>query len=288
MKRIILLTIALLAVLDTAAKDTTGTGTVAAVPAAGPTARPGSPVTPAEHKPFLPTRRRMDRDIDKIKFAYKGEVMMGLSASYGTLSGDDVDYLTVLTDITADGTIASVKPFLGYFYRDNNCLGVRFGYSHVGGTLDTSTLDLGESNGISFDVPYFDLMSNNYSFGIFHRSYAGLDPKGRFGLFAEIELSATTGSSEFAYESGNDVKRTFSDNLRLKLMFNPGIAVYIFPNVCGTLSFGLGGIQYSAVTQRDQAGNKIGSRKASNMKFKLNIAAINIGMTIHFWDKKKK
>ena len=35
-------------------------------------------------------------------------------------------------------------------------------------------------------------------------------------------------------------------------------------------------------------GNKVGSRKASNMRFRLNVAAINFGMTVHLWDKKKK
>ena len=38
----------------------------------------------------------------------------------------------------------------------------------------------------------------------------------------------------------------------------------------------------------DADGNKVGSRKASNMRFRLNIAAINFGMTIHLWDKKKQ
>ena len=37
-------------------------------------------------KQFLPTRRRIDREINKLKFAYKGEVIMGLTASYGTMS----------------------------------------------------------------------------------------------------------------------------------------------------------------------------------------------------------
>ena len=138
------------------------------------------------------------------------------------------------------------------------------------------------------DIPYLDMSSDNYSFGLFHRSYAGLDPKGRFGLFAEFELSFSTGTSDFAYESDGAIRRTYSDNTRVQLMFNPGAAVYIFPNVCATVSFGLGGVQYTSVTQKDEAGNKIGSRKASNMKFKLNIAAINIGMNIHLWDKKKK
>ena len=256
--------------------------------------QPQNPVALAAGRPegeshrFLPTRRRIDREIDKIKFAYKGEVVMGLTASYGTLSSDDTDYMIILDNINASGTVATVKPFLGYFYRDNNCIGIRFGYRHVGGSLNDVRFDLGESNDISMDIPYPDMSSDNYSFGLFHRSYAGLDPKGRFGLFAEFELSFSTGTSDFAYESDGAIRRTYSDNTRVQLMFNPGAAVYIFPNVCATVSFGLGGVQYTSVTQKDEAGNKIGSRKASNMKFKLNIAAINIGMNIHLWDKKKK
>lgn len=237
---------------------------------------------------FLPTRRRIDREIDKLKFAYKGEVMCGLTASYGTLSSDDTDFMLIIDNIDASGTIATVKPFVGYFYRDNNCVGVRFGYKYVNGKIDNAILDLGEKNDITMDIPYINLRSNNYSFGIFHRSYAGLDPKGRFGLFAEFELALSSGTSEFTYESGNDRKYTSSDNTKVGLSFNPGAAVYIFPNVCATLSFGLGGIQYTSVTQKDAEGNRIGTRKASNMKFKLNLAAINFGMTIHLWDKKKK
>ena len=256
--------------------------------------QPQNPVALATGRPegeshrFLPTRRRIDREIDKIKFAYKGEVVMGLTASYGTLSSDDTDYMIILDNINASGTVATVKPFLGYFYRDNNCIGIRFGYRHVGGSLNDVRFDLGESNDISMDIPYLDMSSDNYSFGLFHRSYAGLAPKGRFGLFAEFELSFSTGTSDFAYETDGAIRRTYSDNTRVQLMFNPGAAVYIFPNVCATVSFGLGGVQYTSVTQKDEAGNKIGSRKASNMKFKLNIAAINIGMNIHLWDKKKK
>lgn len=240
---------------------------------------------------FLPTRKRIDREINKLKFAYKGEVMMGLTASYGTLSSDDTDIMLILDNINADGTVATVKPFIGYFYRDNNCLGVRFGYRHMDGNLDAARYDLGESNDASGSIPKVNFNSDNYSFGIFHRSYAGLDPKGRFGLFAEFELSLSTGTSKLSYQpdtASDNMKTTFSDNTQLKLAFNPGAAVYIFPNVCATLSFGLGGIQYTSVTQKDDAGNKIGTRKASNMRFRLNVAAINFGMTVHLWDKKKK
>ena len=189
---------------------------------------------PGKQTRFLPTRRRMDREINKLKFAYKGEVMMGLTASYGTLSSDDTDIMLLIDGINADGSIATVKPFIGYFYSDNHCLGVRFGYRHMGGSLDNARYDLGESNDLSGAIPKLDINSDNYSFGIFHRSYAGLDPKGRFGLFAEFELSLATGTSKFSYQqntSSDEMKTTHSDNTQLKLSFNQGAAVYIFPNV---------------------------------------------------------
>lgn len=241
--------------------------------------------TPAK-KRFLPTRRRMDREINKIKYAYRGEIMLGATASYGTLSTDEADIWTLVSNISAEGAVASVKPFLGYFYRDNRCIGVRFGYQHTSGKLKNAEYDLGASNNISGAIPYFDINSNSYSLGLFHRSYAGLDPAGRIGLFAEFEFLVTSGTADFVFD--DLANRTFSDNMQLKLSFNPGAAIYIFPNVCATISFGLGGIQYNTVTQKNQAGEKIGSRETSKMRFRLNLLDINFGMTIHLWDHKKK
>lgn len=255
-----------------------------ASPAADMAAQPrGS--APARH--FLPMRRRIDREISRGRFAYKGELVMGLTASYGTMSSDDTDFMVILDHINLDGTIATVKPFIGYFYRDNRCVGVRLGYEHMDGHLGNVDLDLGEQNDISLNMANMSLDNDSYSFALFHRSYVGLDHKGRFGLFAEVEASAVIGSGNFINNSGDTPKATYSDNLKLKLAFNPGVAVYIFPNVCATVSLGLGGIQYNSVTQRDAEGNKTGSRTASKMRFRLNIADINFGMVIHFWDKKK-
>jgi hypothetical protein len=237
---------------------------------------------------FLPMRRRIDREIGKVKYAYKGEVMLGLTASYGTITSEDTDFWIIVDNIDAEGTTATVKPFFGYFYRDNNCVGVRFGYNYVHGKLGNVDLDLGDKNDISFSVSDMNLSTESFSVGVFHRSYAGLDPKGRFGLFAELELAYSTGKTRFNYMSGEETKYTRSDNRKLKLLFNPGVAVYIFPNVCGTLSFGLGGVQYASVKQFDGAGAEVGKRTASKMRFRLNLADINIGMIVHLWDKKKE
>ena len=273
--------------LSTAATSGEAESELAAASVAADSAAVSPIVTKPVKQRFLPVRRRIDREIDKVKYVYKGEMMMGLTASYGTLTSEDTDFLVIVEDIDASGTIASVKPYFGYFYRDNRCFGVRFGYTYVDAKLDSGTrFDLGDGNDVSFNLPYVGVSSSNYSFGIFHRSYAGLDPKGRCGLFAEVELSISSGESEFSYENNGTVKTTNSENFQARFSFNPGAAVYIFPNVCATLSFGLGGIQYTHVSQKDAEGNKIGSRTASKMRFRLNLAAINIGMPVHLWNKK--
>ena len=68
------------------------TVTLSPVPQAG--LQPVESAT-AQTKPFLPTRRRIDREINKIKFVYKGEMAAGITVSYGTLSSDDTDYMLI-------------------------------------------------------------------------------------------------------------------------------------------------------------------------------------------------
>ena len=41
---------------------------------------------------FLPTTKRIDREISKGIYAYKGEIMLGMTVSYGNLSSDNTDY----------------------------------------------------------------------------------------------------------------------------------------------------------------------------------------------------
>ena len=238
-------------------------------------------------KRFLPTSRRFDREINKGLFVYKGETMMGLTVSYGTLSSEDADMFPVFENINLKGNVTTVNPFIGYFYRNNKCFGVRFGYSHLSGTLDTFDINLGDSNDVDLDIPWLDLSSERFSFGVFHRSYVALDERGRFGLFAEMELSFATGENNFSYKSGEDFKFTNSENSTIKVWFNPGVAVYAFPNVCATLSFGLGGFKYASTRQFDEQGVQVGSRRYSKMNFRLNLADIRFGMTVHLWNKKK-
>ena len=101
---------------------------------------------------FLPMKRRIDREINKIKSVYKGEVMIGLTASYGTIKADDTEMMLILDDINLKGSMATIKPFVGYAYRDNNVVGLRFGYENIDGELGNIALDLGEQNDLSFSM----------------------------------------------------------------------------------------------------------------------------------------
>ena len=209
-------------------------------------------VSPVRRKQrFLPMKRRIDREINKIKFAYAGEIALGLTVSYGTLSSDDTDYLLILDNLNLNGSIFTINPSVGYFFKDNMSAGVRFGYTNINGTLDTGNFNLGEQNDVNLAFKNLHLQSSALSVGLYFRSYAGLDSKGHFGLFGEVDLSMKTGNSEFTYETEGTLRSTFSDDLKLSLGFNPGLAVYIFPNVCSTVSFGLGGIEYTKIKQKD-------------------------------------
>ena len=235
---------------------------------------------------------RVNRDIDRNVFAYKSEWMCGISASYATLSSDDATLAVVIDNLNLGGSIISVKPYIGYFYRNNLAIGARFGYSRTMGHFDSANINLGNFiNGIEFSTEGIavDYLSNAYSFALFHRAYVPLDRKGRFGVFGELELEGSYGRSQFGFMYNDEWTRSISDAYKVRFNFNPGVAAYIFPNVCATVSFGLGGLQYNHIKQFDAEMNPTGgTRNYSKLRFRLNITEINIGVTVHLWSKKNE
>lgn len=227
--------------------------------------------------------RRVDREINKRKFIFKGETIIGTSASYYSLSGENADLMLVVSGVTADISMTSIKPDFAYFYRDNRAVGGRFGFTKFKGTIDSATLDLGDTNDVEMDVPYISYSSESFSYGLFHRAYAALDNNGRFGVFADVELEASSGTSHYGYELDGEIKSVKSKNQYLNLSFNPGLAVFVMHNVSATLSFELGGISYSHIDQYNDAGEFVGSRDASKMRFMFNVFAVRFGVNFHIW-----
>ena len=234
---------------------------------------------------------RIDREIDKNVFAFKGEWIAGVTASYGTLTADDSDIAMIIENLKLGGSVITVKPYVGYMYRNNLSIGARFGYTYMNGHFDNANINLGNFiNGIEFGTEgiAIEYLSNAYSFAIFHRAYVPLDRRGRFGVFGELELLGQYGRSKFGFMYNNEWSTSISDNYKVKFNFNPGVAAYIFPNVCASVSFGLGGLQYTHIKQFDAEMNSQGTRDYSKLRFRLNIAEINIGVTVHLWSKKNE
>ena len=241
----------------------------------------------AAQEPKSPLITRVDREIHSNKFVFKGESMAGLTLSYGTIESEDSDLALILDKIDLNGQMFTIKPHYGYFYSDNNAVGVRLGYSYAHGALNNASLNLGEANDISLSLGGLAYTNHGYSAALYHRSYMAIDRKGRFGLFAEWELSGSLSDAKFDTTSGESVSSNISRTYDMALSFAPGLAVYIFPNVCASVSFGMGGLHYKHIKQMDGEGNFTGKRDFSNLRFGLNLAQINIGVNVHLWNKKK-
>ena len=238
---------------------------------------------------FMPTRMRVDRNIDRNKFVYKGEVMLGLTASHGNLRSEDSDIMLLFDNINLSLRSTTVKPFFAYSYRDNRAVGLRFGYENIIGEVSNLDLNLGlvadiENMGIS----NVGLRNESFSWSLFHRNYMGLDRRGIVGVILEAELLCKTGTTSMWSGTGAERSKSDSRNFAARLNFNPGLAVYVMPNVCVSVTVGVGGLYYNNVRQFDMSGNATGRRDRSGLRFKLNLADIQVGIVAHLWNKKQK
>ena len=242
---------------------------------------------PRKKSHFLPTTRRIDRNIDLNKFVYKGEVMLGIAASYGTLDVSDSDLMLVFDDINLGLRRAAVMPYIAYAYKDNRSVGLRFGYEFLQGDLGNVALNLGSAADLSFSIADIGVKSESYAWSLFHRNYIGLDRRGIIGAILESEVQVKTGTTSLYVGAGDDRSQSISKNFAARLNFNPGLAVYVFPEVCVTVTVGIGGLYYNNIRQFDAVGVETSRRDHSALKFKFNVADIQIGVVAHLWNKKK-
>ena len=125
----------------------------------------------AKETRFLPMRQRVDRNVGDNKFVYKGEWMLGIAASYGTLDVSDTDLMLLFDNIDFSLRRAAVMPYVAYSYRDNQAVGLRFGYEYLQGDLGNLELNLGSAADISFGLGDIGLKSESYAWSIFHRYF---------------------------------------------------------------------------------------------------------------------
>lgn len=136
---------------------------------------------------ILPERNfgRFDRGLFNYIFIPKGKWGFGITASYGELQTEDISVLSLLKDLNFKGKIYSVKPYISYFVRSNQAVGLKLDYSRGIADLGKLAIDFDEDLNFSLrDVSYYQ---QSLAASFFYRNYVGLDHNGRFGIFNEVE-----------------------------------------------------------------------------------------------------
>lgn len=220
---------------------------------------------------------RFDRKLFNYLAVPKGIWAASLTASYGEISTDNLEMLSVLSDVNISGHIFSIKPAIHYFIRDNIALGARLSYTEGKAGVETFSVDMDEDLNFSLkDVSYH---SESYQAAITLTRYLGLSPRSRFSLTNEVELGFASGNSDFRRPYGGVVKETHTTTMKASLTYSPGVSVLMMKNVSFDLSFGAFGLFLKSERQTTD-GIKGGTRTTSGANFKFNIFNINFGIGV--------
>lgn len=221
---------------------------------------------------------RYDRGLLNFLYIPKGSWHFGLSASYGGFNTDDVQLLSMLSDLDFKGNIFSIKPLVSYFIRNNLSVGVRLGYTQGKATLGSMSIDFDED--INFQLSDVSYNSESYTAAVNGRYYIGLTRNGRFGVFNEAELAFSSGNSDFTRNYNGTPCVTHTSFTDARLNFSPGLSVFMMKNVSFNISLGVFGVYFRNEKQMTDGVDE-GSRFTSGANFKFNLFNINFGLGVH-------
>lgn len=227
----------------------------------------------------LHTKRlgRFDRKLYNWLIYPKGRWQMSMTASYGELSTDDSEFLSLIDDVDINAKSYSVRPAVGYFLRSNMCLGLRFAYSRGEATVNSFNVDIDDD--LNFNLHDINFISEKYSAAIFLQQYFGLSRRGRFAVYNEAELAIGSGNKYFTRPFGGEIRQTRSKTRSVALNYSPGVSILIMKNAAFNLSFGVFGFHLTDEKQWEN-GEESGSRLTSGINFRFNIFNINFGVSI--------
>lgn len=221
---------------------------------------------------------RYDRGLRNYLFIPAGQWQFGLTAGYGEFSTDDMQILSVVKDLDFGGKQYSIKPYVSYFIRHNQSIGVKMGYTRGEAILGSLLVDIDDD--LNLNVKDVSYVANHYSIGLMYRNYVGLGTMKRFGVFNEVDLSFSSGTSRFVRPYDGVPRDTRTVSSQASLNFSPGVCVFIMDNVNFNVSFGVFGIHFKHENQTTDGVDQ-GSRFSSGANFKFNIFNINFGLGVN-------
>lgn len=221
---------------------------------------------------------RFDRGLFNYLFIPKGIWQIGVTASYGEFSTSDLEVFELLSDIDISGNMFSIRPYFSYFIGNNMSVGLRLGYNSGQANVDSFNVDIDES--MSFNLKDIYYRSESYSAALTFNQYYGLARRGRFGIYNEVELSFSSGNSDFSRPYNGEPKMTHTTTMQAALNFSPGVCVFIMDQVSFNVSFGVFGFSLRNEKQTVD-GVEMGNRFTSGANFRFNIFNINFGVAVN-------
>ncbi len=221
----------------------------------------------------VPGKRVQDR-----VFMPKGDISVGIQFFYIDLASSNSEVMMILRSLDAAGSVLSVSPYFDYAYRDNRSVGIRSKYTSASGGVSNADLSM-LSDGLEMSLQDIRSDSRTIQSELYHRTYAPLDSKGRFGVFTDLALSWSRSDTSFSYNAQSLSSRAVTDRLRLAV--HPGLMVFVLNNLSTHVSIGIGGANYSK-TDYIRDGEVTGGRYGSKVNFMIDILDISYGLSLHF------
>lgn len=230
-------------------------------------------------------RQKYDRGLNfdtKTPAMPKGLWMGGLNISYSEHKNDNYKIL-VLKDFNSVGNTLSISPAVQYVFANNQSIGIRFQYKRNWFKMGGISLNLGEDLG-DFTIDQFEYNNHNYMGYLTYRYYLGLGASKRFLLFNEVQAGIGGGQQkELSGLADDDVSYktgTYQKTFNLKLGLMPGMIAFVTNELAIEVAVGLLGFDYKNITQTtDQTIER--SRKTSSISTKIDLLAIQFGMTFY-------
>lgn len=221
---------------------------------------------------------RFNRGLFNYLYIPKGIWQLGITASYGEFSTEDLEIFDLVTDMDFNGKMFSVKPYFSYFFNNNMSAGLRLGYTYGRANVDQFNVDIDDD--MNFNLHDIMYRSESFSAALTFTQYFGITRRGRFGVFNEVELGFSGGNSDFIRPYNNELKHTHSTSMQASLNFSPGVSVYIIEPLTFNISFGVFGF-YLKNEKQTVDGEELGTRFTSGANFRFNIFNINFGVAVN-------
>ncbi|MCM1036480.1 MAG: hypothetical protein NC406_04065 [Bacteroides sp.] len=220
---------------------------------------------------------RYDRGLFNYLFIPRGKWGFGLTASYGELNTEDVQVLSLLSNLDLSGKTYSIKPFISYFIKNNQSVGLRFNYTR--GQADLGGLSVDFDEDLAFTLSDISYYSQSYSVSAFYRNYIGINRSKRFGVFNEVDVTVGSGTSRFKRLYDGVPRDTRTVITQGSINFSPGVCVFIQEYVAFNVSFGVFGLNFRREHQLTDGVDE-GTRFTSGANFRFNLFNINLGMMV--------